>query len=367
LIEEMFDACEGHPDSSGQIHYHHLSPCLTDNGSATQHSTQIGWIFDGYGIYGPYGQSGKLSNSDLDVCHGHTHSVTDITGTTSTVYHYHATESFPYLIGCYRGTTNVATGTSQLVTPNTGFWWTSTASGRGYGIEVQGSSIFLAIYTYDSTGADTWYVASCTLTTTTCSGSLLSYSGGTKLSNIGVAATAPTSSATVGSFTLTVTSSTAATVAITPTGSGTTTYSLTRFPLGGASTVSSAPSWAPQAGWWWNSTYSGTGWFLENQGTTTSGGTTTSTFFMVGYAYGTDGSGKWYATGGSSTQTGSTTSLYSGDLLEYANGPTLTGSSGSTVQIADKGSGSIQFTSATTATLTLSNGQQIALTRFSFF
>jgi hypothetical protein len=363
----MFDACEGHPDASGQIHYHHLSPCLTDAGSATQHSTQIGWIFDGYGIYGPYGQSGKLSNSDLDVCHGHTHSVTDITGATSTVYHYHATESFPYLIGCYRGTTNVATGTSQLVTPNTGFWWTSSASGRGYGVEVQGSSIFLAIYTYGSTGTDTWYVTSCTLTTTTCSGSLLSYSGGTTFSNIGVAATAPTSSATAGTFTLTITSSTTATVAITPTGSSTTTYSLTRFPLPGATSVSAAPSWAPQAGWWWNATYSGIGLFLENQGTTTSGGTTTSNFFVVAYGYADDGSGRWVAGSGSSTQTGSATSLWSGDLLEYGNGPTLTGSSGATTLVGDKGTASLQFTSATTATFTLPTGKQITLTRFSFF
>jgi hypothetical protein len=131
--------------------------------------------------------------------------------------------------------------------------------------------------------------------------------------------------------------------------------------------VSAAPSWAPQSGWWWNSTYSGTGWFLENQGSTTSGGTTTSTFFVVGYAYGSTGDGRWYAGSGSSTQTGTSTSLWSGSLLEYGNGPTLTGSTGSTVQVDNKGTTSIQFTSSTTATLTLPNGKQIALTRFSFF
>ncbi|MBI1773746.1 MAG: YHYH protein [Proteobacteria bacterium] len=371
LIEEMFDACEGHPDSAGQIHYHHLSPCLTDNGSASQHSTQIGWIFDGYGIYGPWGNSGaKVTNSDLDVCHGHTHSVTDSTGTTSSVYHYHANESFPYLIGCYRGSTNVATGTTLLTTPNTGFWYTSTASGRGFGMEVQGSSMFIGIYTYDSTGADLWYVVSCTLTTTTCTGDLTAYSGGTTLSNIGVASTSPTSSSVAGTFTLTVTSSTTATVAITPTSGSATTYSLTRFPISG-STVSSAPSWAPQTGWWWSSSYSGTGWFIENQGTVTSGGTTYSNYFMVGYAYGstyTSGQGNWYAnTSGQNVQTGSSTSSWSGTLYEYVNGPTVTGSSGSTTLYATKGSATIQFTSSTTATLTLPNGKQIALTRFTFF
>ncbi len=58
LINEMFDLCEGHPNGSGQYHYHHGSPCFADTGSASGHSSQIGYALDGFGIYGPWGSSG---------------------------------------------------------------------------------------------------------------------------------------------------------------------------------------------------------------------------------------------------------------------------------------------------------------------
>jgi len=50
----------------------HLSKCITD--TSTGHSALLGYAFDGFGIYGLYGESGKeLTNADLDECHGHTH------------------------------------------------------------------------------------------------------------------------------------------------------------------------------------------------------------------------------------------------------------------------------------------------------
>jgi len=234
---------------------------------------------------------------------------------------------------------------------------------------VQGSSMFIGIYTYDSTGADIWYVGSCTLGATTCAGTLQSYSGGTTLANLGVAASAVSSNASPGTFSVTFSSTTAATVTITPSSGAVTSYALSRYPLNGSAVVS-APSWAPASGWWWSADYPGTGWFIESQDSVVQGGTTYSRLFAVGYAYGsTGGTGRanWYVGSGLYGQSSGTVSLFSGSLSEYVNGPTLTGGASTALAVfADRGTTTIQFTSSTTATVTLPNGRQIAIQRYTF-
>lgn len=54
--------------------------------------------------------------------------------------------------------------------PETGWWWNADESGRGFFIEVQGNTIFLAGYTYDDVGNAVWYIAS---------GSAADFRGGT--------------------------------------------------------------------------------------------------------------------------------------------------------------------------------------------
>ncbi|MBL8080946.1 MAG: YHYH protein [Anaerolineales bacterium] len=99
---EVQDNCDGHPQVSGFYHYHNLSDCIVDN--ATGHSALMGYAFDGYGIYGYYGEDGaELTNEDLDVCHGHTHMI-EWDGQMVEMYHYHATHEFPYVVGCFHGT-----------------------------------------------------------------------------------------------------------------------------------------------------------------------------------------------------------------------------------------------------------------------
>jgi hypothetical protein len=62
-----FDSCLGHPapgqtPANGRYHHHQNPDCLRamlgDDG--THHSPIIGWSFDGYPIYGPYGYSAPL-------------------------------------------------------------------------------------------------------------------------------------------------------------------------------------------------------------------------------------------------------------------------------------------------------------------
>jgi YHYH protein len=99
---EVQDTCDGHPQVSGFYHYHSLSDCIVDNASG--HSALAGYAFDGYGIYGYYGEDGEeLTNADLDECHGHTHMI-EWNGQMVEMYHYHATREFPYVVGCFHGT-----------------------------------------------------------------------------------------------------------------------------------------------------------------------------------------------------------------------------------------------------------------------
>ena len=101
---EIQDSCNGHPQRTGQYHYHDYSKCITDTRSeAGGHSDLLGYAIDGFGIYGPFGEGGKeLHIRDLDECHGHTRQV-KWDGKPKAIYHYHFTAAYPYTMGCFRG------------------------------------------------------------------------------------------------------------------------------------------------------------------------------------------------------------------------------------------------------------------------
>jgi YHYH protein len=103
VAHEIQDRCGGHPQMSGQYHYHSLSACIADTGPKRSHSKLVGWALDGFGIYGYRGQGGEvMTTAKLDACHGHTH-VVSWRGKRVRMYHYHATRDFPYMVACYRG------------------------------------------------------------------------------------------------------------------------------------------------------------------------------------------------------------------------------------------------------------------------
>ena len=100
---EIQDMCDGHPQVSGQYHYHSIPDCINEGESRKKHSKLVGWALDGFAIYGERGEDGEeLSNDDLDVCHGHTHKV-KLDGEKVRTYHYHGTAEYPYTVGCFRG------------------------------------------------------------------------------------------------------------------------------------------------------------------------------------------------------------------------------------------------------------------------
>ena len=77
-------------------HYHYIPARLDSEALDGGHSGIVGYISDGFPIYGYRGEGGReMSNEDLDECHGHDHG--------SLGYHYHATIEYPYTVGCYKG------------------------------------------------------------------------------------------------------------------------------------------------------------------------------------------------------------------------------------------------------------------------
>ncbi len=104
VAHEVQDRCGGHPQQQGTYHYHAIPACLTKGDSTRAHSRLVGYAFDGFPIYGPRGDGGRLlTNADLDACHGRVGTVT-LNGRRVRTYHYVATLEYPYTIGCFRGT-----------------------------------------------------------------------------------------------------------------------------------------------------------------------------------------------------------------------------------------------------------------------
>ena len=105
VATEIQDGCEGHPQAGGFYHYHGPSSCVEEiSGSAPGggHSALQGYAFDGFGIFGVFGEDGVLlSTADLDECHGHTHEI-EWDGGNVEMYHYHFTPDFPYTVSCFR-------------------------------------------------------------------------------------------------------------------------------------------------------------------------------------------------------------------------------------------------------------------------
>lgn len=62
-----------------------------------------------------------------------------------------------------------------------GWWWNENEGGRGYFIEVQGTSSFLGGFMYDDVGQPTWYVSTTDALNASASGKLLRYTGGQTL------------------------------------------------------------------------------------------------------------------------------------------------------------------------------------------
>lgn len=90
---DSFDQYLGHPQQQGAYHYHQEPTSLTDTFGA---DALLGWLLDGFPVYGPLEDGTRVSNTDLDDYHGHIHATTEYPNGT---YHYHITDADPYING----------------------------------------------------------------------------------------------------------------------------------------------------------------------------------------------------------------------------------------------------------------------------
>jgi hypothetical protein len=129
--QEVQDACFGHPNQAG-YHRHAIPLCLL-NDSGTGHSPLLGYALDGFGIYGPRGDHGKVLTTDqLDACHGTTDTIT-WNGKKVRMYHYVFTWQFPYTVSCFRGTPATRTIFGAGASPNVQAPGSAGPSGPGSG------------------------------------------------------------------------------------------------------------------------------------------------------------------------------------------------------------------------------------------
>ena len=89
-----FDQYYGHPQMSGQYHYH-VEPLYLTTIKATK-SSLLGFLLDGFPVYGPQENGNVVTNSALDAYHGHTTPTADY---PNGIYHYHITDADPYING----------------------------------------------------------------------------------------------------------------------------------------------------------------------------------------------------------------------------------------------------------------------------
>jgi photosystem II stability/assembly factor-like uncharacterized protein len=235
---------------------------------------------------------------------------------------------------------------STSATPETGWWWYSAESGRGFSIEVSGNTMFMAGYLYSTNLKPIWYISQGTRASNgVYQGTIQQFSGGQTLAG---SYQAPSYVGAVGTVTLSFDTTTSGRMTW-PGG----TVPIARYEFSTNGVSLGAAAGMPQKGWWWASSESGRGYFIEVQN---------SVLFMAYYMYDSTGQAVWYITTGAMTST----ALYSGSLIEFGGGQVLGGAYNAPTTSTILGTVTLTFSSQTTGTLTLPNGSSVAITRYTF-
>jgi hypothetical protein len=101
-----FDQYNGHPQQTGMYHYHVEPLALT---AQYGEDALLGFLLDGFPVYGPMENGEEVTNADLDQYHGHSHATAEY---PDGIYHYHVTAAAPYINGTgFYGTPGTVTYT----------------------------------------------------------------------------------------------------------------------------------------------------------------------------------------------------------------------------------------------------------------
>ena len=100
-----FDQSWGHPAQAGRYHYHVEPLYLTT--IKLNKSALLGFLLDGFPVYGPEENGAAVSNAMLDAYHGHRGVTADY---PAGIYHYHINNTDPYINGSgFYGTAGTVT------------------------------------------------------------------------------------------------------------------------------------------------------------------------------------------------------------------------------------------------------------------
>jgi len=101
-----FDQYNGHPTPApAEVYHYHIEPVwlTAKNGE----DSLVGYLLDGFPVYGPVENGKRLTSADLDAYHGHTSPTADY---PDGIYHYHCTDDAPWINGDgYWGTPGTVT------------------------------------------------------------------------------------------------------------------------------------------------------------------------------------------------------------------------------------------------------------------
>jgi hypothetical protein len=90
---DSFDQFNGHADPMRKYHYHKEPWWITQR---LGKSALIGYLLDGFPVYGPHDNGQPVQWWQLDGNHAHTHPTAEY---PQGIYHYHTTDTAPYING----------------------------------------------------------------------------------------------------------------------------------------------------------------------------------------------------------------------------------------------------------------------------
>jgi hypothetical protein len=229
-----------------------------------------------------------------------------------------------------------------------GWWWNAAEPGTGFAFEAQGESAFVAFFLYDqASGLPTWYAAWGGFDGTRFSGALQSYRGGqSAFSSVYSAASVADSP---GQVTIDFAGPGSAQVAL----PGGRRFAASRYEFMSQGLLRTAGSAQPESGWWWNRNEGGRGYALEVQN---------NRLFLAMFHYRANGQADWHIVNTPIAPDG----RFSGDFQAVRGGQSLTGAWRVATLGPVEGTLSGVFTDACSGVLTLPNGQQISIEKYTF-
>ena len=235
------------------------------------------------------------------------------------------------LATCAIGAFAAFASTLSHATPEPGWWWNPAESGRGFFLEVQGAGMFMAGFMYAEDGSPVWLASNGPMPLGDAyEGGLDAYRDGqTLLGDY----RSPDTPFNEGSVRVQFSDDTHGTLTWP---GGTVPIERYRFQHGDA-----AP-FQPRTGWWWNPDESGRGFSIELQG---------DHLFVGAYMYDEAGNAVWYVADGLMESP----TRYSGPLLQFSNGQTLTGAYRAPAPPATVGTITVDFSATDEATVTVSD------------